>query len=242
MQGRHCRFLNLIGRYNAPSPPNIPVGGTASFRVGTQNKTTDPPVLCYHIPPSLSLLVFSPFFSRYQRTAHCYYCCYCNLSPVDTIFSYPDTSTLMTVAKTLIIANPGCFPWTSHNYSPNRKCPFDSPPSGSSWVCDSPLFSSLQPQLWESVLQWVPKTRASAPPPPPPPPPGQHPTDASSNCPPAAQPPLSQYPAYPTSILSPLSRCHIATFFSLSGVCCLQADLFRAGGEKGRGSLPARMS
>ena len=32
----------------------------------------------------------------------------------------------------------------------------------------APLFSSLQPQLRESVLQWVPKTRVSAPPPSPP--------------------------------------------------------------------------
>ena len=35
------------------------------------------------------------------------------LPPVDIIFSCPDTITLITVAKTLIIANPGCFPWTS---------------------------------------------------------------------------------------------------------------------------------
>ena len=57
--------------------------------------------------------------------------------------------------------------WTSqaNNYSPNRKCPSDRPPPESSWVCDSPPFSSLQPQLRESVLQWVPKTRVSAPPP-----------------------------------------------------------------------------
>ena len=33
----------------------------------------------------------------------------------------------------------------------------------------APLFSSLQPQLRESVLQWVPKTRVSAPRPAPPP-------------------------------------------------------------------------
>ena len=77
--------------------------------------------------------------------------------------------TLITVAKTLIIAILGCFPLTSqaNNYSPNRKCPSDSPSSESSWVCDSPFFASLPPQLRESVLQWVPKTRVSAPPPPP---------------------------------------------------------------------------
>ena len=128
-----------------------------------------PLVLCYHSPLSLSLLVYSPLFLRHQRTAYCYYCCYLSMPPVDIIFSCPDTNTLITVAKTLIIANPGCFPWTSqaNNYSPNRKCPSDSPPSESSWVRDSPPFSSLQPQLRESVLPWVPKTRVSAPPPPP---------------------------------------------------------------------------
>ena len=121
---------------------------------------------------SLPLLVYSPLFSGYQKTAYCYYCCYYSLPPVDITFSCLDTAiTLITVAKTLIIANPGCFPWTSQadNYSPNRKCPSDSPLSECSWVCDSPFFSNLQPQLRESVLQWVPKTRESAPPPPPPP-------------------------------------------------------------------------
>ena len=117
----------------------------------------------------MPLHVYSPLFSRYQRTAYCYYCCYRSMPPVDIIFSCPDTITLITVAKTLITANPGCFPWTKHakNYSPNRKCPYASPPSESSWVYGCPLFSSLQPQLRESVLQWVPKTRVSAPPPPP---------------------------------------------------------------------------
>ena len=125
--------------------------------------------------------------------------CYSGLPPVDIIFSCPDTITLKTVAKTLIIVNPGRFLWTiqANNYSPNRKYPSDSPPSENSWlrrgirdiipgtptkswpligqievpfskVCDtdSPLFSSLQPQLQESILQWVPKARVSAPPPP----------------------------------------------------------------------------
>ena len=139
------------------------------MRVGTQNKTTDP-WFCATTALSPSLLVYSPLFLRYQMTAYCYYCWYCSLPPVDIIFSCPDTITLLTVAKTLIIANPGCFPWISqaNNYSPNRKCPSDSPPSESSWVCDNPLFSSLQPQLRESVLQWVPKTRVSASPTPPP--------------------------------------------------------------------------
>ena len=114
-----------------------------------------PPVLCYHSPLSLSLLVYNPLFLRHQRKAYCYYCCYRGLPPVDIIFSCPHTIILIiiTVAKT--------------HYSPNRKCPSDSPPPESSWVRDSPPFSSLQPQLRESVLQWAPKTRMSALPPPP---------------------------------------------------------------------------
>ena len=140
--------------------------------VGTKNKTTDPPVLCYYIPLTACpcCMVYSPLFLRYQRTACCYYCCYHDLPPVDIIFSCPDTITLITVTKTLTVANLRCFPWTSqsNNYRPNKKCPSDSPPPESFWVCDSPLFSSLQPQIWESVLQWVPKTRVMPPPPPPP--------------------------------------------------------------------------
>ena len=116
-------------------------GGTASLRVGIQNKTTDPRFCAITDPLSLPLLIYSPLFSRFKRTVYCYYCCYPGLPPVDIIFSCPVTITLITVAKTLIIANPGCFPWTiqANNYSPNRKCPTDSPPSESSMVCDSPL-------------------------------------------------------------------------------------------------------
>ena len=112
---------------------------------------------------------------------------------MDIIFSCSDTITLITEAKTLIIANPGCFPWTSqaHNYSPNRKCPSDSPPPESSWVSDSPPFFSVQPQLHESVLQWVPKTRLSAPP-------GHAPQrmslEQSNNLPVGASYPLSRHP------------------------------------------------
>ena len=133
------------------------MGGTASFRVGTQNKTIDPR-FC-----TTTALSHCPCWKAY-----CYYCCYCGLPPVDIIFNCPDTITLITVAKTLIIANPGCFPCTSQakNYSPNRKYPSNSPPPESFWVRDSPPFSSLQPQLRGSVLQWVPKTRVSAPTPP----------------------------------------------------------------------------
>ena len=113
-------------------------GGHCLFEGRYPKQNYRPPVLCYHSPLSLPLLVYSPLFSRFQSTAYCYYCCYCGLPPVDIIFSCPDTITLLTVAKTLVTANPGCFPWTSqtNNHSPNRKCPSDRPP--------------LQPQLWES--------------------------------------------------------------------------------------------
>ena len=140
--------------------------GTASLRVGTPKQNYRPLVLFYHSPLSLPLLVYSSLFSRYQRTAYCYYCYYRGLSLVDIFFSCPDTVTHITV-DAQIIANPGCLPWTSqaNNYSPNKICPSDSPTSESSWVSDSPFFSSLQPQRRESVLQWVPKPRVSAPPP-----------------------------------------------------------------------------
>ena len=100
------------------------LGGHCLFEGRYPKLNSRPPVLCYHSPLSLSLLVYSPLFSRYQRTAYyCYYCCYGNLPPVDIISSCPDTITLISVAKTLIISYPGCFPWTSqaNNCSPNRK-------------------------------------------------------------------------------------------------------------------------
>ena len=137
------------------------------MRVGSQNKTTDPRFcgtpalshyLCWFAAPCFQGIKGQPIVITVD-------CC---LPSVDIISSCPDTITLLTVAKTLVTANPGCFPWTSQAYNccPNRKCPSDSPPSERSWVCDSPLFSSLQQQLRKSVLQWVPKTRVSAPPPP----------------------------------------------------------------------------
>ena len=137
-----------------PSPPPAPLsppppaplscpsaqgGGHCLFEFRYPKQNYRPPVLCYHSPLSLSLLVYSPLFLRHQRKAYCYYCCYCSLPPVDLILRCPHTFTLITVAKTLTIANPGCFPWTSqaNNYSPNRRGPSDSPPPESSRV---PLF------------------------------------------------------------------------------------------------------
>ena len=123
-------------------------GGTASLRVGTQNKTTDPRFCATTALSHCPCCFTAPCILRHQRKAYCYYCCYRGLPQVDIIFSCPDTITPITVAKTLIIANPECFPWTSqaNNYSSNRKCPSDSPPPESSWARDSPPFSSLQPQ------------------------------------------------------------------------------------------------
>ena len=145
-------------------------GGHCLFEGRYPKQNYGPPVLCYHSPLSLSLLVYSPLFSRYQRTAYCYYCCYRDLPPVDIIFSCPNTITLITVAKTLIIANLGCFPWTSqaNNYSPNRKCPSDSLPSESFWVCDS-LLLQAQPTGTAPGVRFAVGThnQGSAPPPPP---------------------------------------------------------------------------
>ena len=90
------------------SPPGVG-GGHCLFEGRYPKQNYRPPVLCYHSPLSLSLLVYSPLFLRHQRKAFCYYCCYRVLPPVDIIFSCPDTITLITVAKTLITAYPGCF-------------------------------------------------------------------------------------------------------------------------------------
>ena len=136
-------------------------GGHCLFEGGYPKQNYRPPVLCYHSPHSLSLLVYSPLFFRHQRKAYCYYCCYRSLPPVDIIFSCPDTITLITVANTLIITNPGCFPWISqaNNYSPNRKCPPDSPLLRVLGPMTAPLFlayshssgspfCSRYPKLW----------------------------------------------------------------------------------------------
>ena len=71
------------------------LGGHCLFEDGYQKQKYRPPVLCYHSPVSLPLLVYSSLFSRYQRTASCYYCCYSGFPPVDIIFSCPDTITLI---------------------------------------------------------------------------------------------------------------------------------------------------
>ena len=162
-QHAHCTPPPLPPLYQHPVPRRG--GGHFLFEGRHPKQNYRPPVLCYHIPLSLSLLVYSPLFSRYQRTAHCYYICYHCTRLVDIIFSCPDTITIITVAKTLIIANPGCFPWTSqaNNYSPNRKCPSGSPLLR---VLGSVTARSFLAYSYSSVLQWVPKTRVSAPPPP----------------------------------------------------------------------------
>ena len=134
-------------------------GGHCLFEGRYPKQNYRPLNLCYHSPLSLPLLFYSPLFLRHRRKAYCYYCCYCGLPPVDIIFSCPDTITPITVAKTLIIANPGCFSWTSqaNNYSSNRKCPSDSPPSESSWVGDSPLFLAYSHSSGSQFCSGYPK-------------------------------------------------------------------------------------
>ena len=140
-------------------------GGHCLFEGRYPKQNYRPPVLCHHSPLSLSLLVYSPLFLRHQRKAYYYYCCYCGLPPVDIILSCPDTITFITVAKTLIQdAFLGVAKLTTT--APTGNAPLTTPllrVLGS--VTVSPPFSGLQPQLRESVLQWVPKTRGSAPPP-----------------------------------------------------------------------------
>ena len=148
-----------------PPPPPGGGGGHCLFEGRYPKQNYRPPVLCSHSPLTLSLLFYSSLFLRHQRKAYCYYCCYCGLPPVDIIFSCPDTITLITVAKTLIIANPGCFPWLTTT-APTGNAPLTAPLLRVLGSLTAPPFSSPQPQLRESVLQWVPKTRVSAPPPP----------------------------------------------------------------------------
>ena len=97
-------------------------GGTVSLRVGTQNKTTDPRFCattalshcpCWFTAPCFQGIKGRPIVITVVTAA-----CHQRTS----FFSCPDTITLSTVAKTLVTANQGCFPWTSqaNNYSPNR--------------------------------------------------------------------------------------------------------------------------
>ena len=149
-------------------PPSEGGGGgrTASLRVGTQNKTTGPR-FCATIQASFTALanLQPPIFKASKNSLLLLLL----LQLAHIVFSCPDTITLITVAKTLVIANPGCFPWTSqgNNHSPNRNCPSNIPLMRVFGSVTAPTFlaySPLQPQLRESVLQWVPKTRVSAPP------------------------------------------------------------------------------
>ena len=75
-----CSFLRLSPSPSSlhPYTPNPGSGGggghcLAEGRYPKQNYR--PPVLCYHSPLSLSLLVYSPLFLRHEWTAYCYYCC-----------------------------------------------------------------------------------------------------------------------------------------------------------------------
>ena len=94
----HCICLTL--GFCRPTPRCIgtkqcyaPGGGrTASLRVGTQNKTTDPRFYAITALSHCPCCFTAPCFcTRHRRKAYCYYCCYRGLPPVDIIFSYPDT-------------------------------------------------------------------------------------------------------------------------------------------------------
>ena len=101
----------------------------------------------------------------FKASSYCYYCC-CSLFPVDIIFSCPDTITLITVAKTLVIANPGCFPWTSktNNYSPNRKCPSNIPLMRVFGSVTSPSFLAYRYSSGSPFCSGYPKPRGACPP------------------------------------------------------------------------------
>ena len=99
-------------------------GGTASLRVGTQNKTTEP---------------------RFCATTALSRCsCWFTAPCLQDAFHGLDM--LKPTAPT------GNVPLTAHILRVLGSV-------------TAPLFSSLQPQLRKSVLQWVPKTRVSVPPP-----------------------------------------------------------------------------
>ena len=99
-------------------------GGTASLRVSTQNKTTDPAfcattalshcpswVTASFLMPQKQFMVITVVTAVHPQQA--------------SVFSYPDTITLITLIKTLIIAYPGYFSWTrqTKNYCSHRKGP-----------------------------------------------------------------------------------------------------------------------
>ena len=60
-------------------------GGHCLFEGRYPKQNSRPPVLCYHSPLSLSLLVYSPLLLRHQRKAYCYYCCYHGLPPFSVV-------------------------------------------------------------------------------------------------------------------------------------------------------------
>ena len=121
-----------------PSPPSIRRGGGGGgggvhclFKGRCPKQNYRLPVLCYHSPLSLPLLVYSPLFSRYQKTAYRYYCCYCCCPQQTGFFSGILIQLLIIPMKTSIMANPGGFPWTSQakNNCPHGESLLRQPPS-----------------------------------------------------------------------------------------------------------------
>ena len=99
-------------------------GGHCLFEGRYPKQNYRPLVLCYHSLLSLFLLVYSPLFFAASKESLLLLLLLLQLAPSGHHFR-PDTFTLITVAETLIIANPGYFPWTSqaNNDIPNRKYP-----------------------------------------------------------------------------------------------------------------------
>ena len=145
-------------------------GGTASLRVGNQNKTTDPRLCATIALCHCSYWFTAPWFSRYQWTACCYYCCYCSCPSTGRIFSYPNTISLITQNTNWLIHNAFLGPDKAQNYCPHRVSLLSQPPSESPWVSDSPPFSSLVHVHSHSSRgpfgSGYPKKQVSAPPPP----------------------------------------------------------------------------
>ena len=142
MGWRHARYLmaaiiSISGvqtqaqvRCGVCCPPCTGEGGTASLRVGTQNKTTDPR-FCVTTALSYCPCWFtSPCFQGIKGQPIVISVVTVVVPPLAGFFSYPNRIPLITSTKTTIMANPGCFPGTRQvkkNYCPDREGPLLQP-------------------------------------------------------------------------------------------------------------------
>ena len=78
-------------------------GGHCLFESRYPKQNYRPQILCYHIPLSPSLFVYSPCFLRHQRIVYCHHCCFCGLPKKKASF-HLSLYNLYSVIKTLIIA------------------------------------------------------------------------------------------------------------------------------------------